>query len=49
MISFDKPYVYPDDEAVGLIKPFIYAGFRGFESLKKGILPTIYPRNQELS
>lgn len=39
----------PHDEAVRLRKPFIYAGFRGFESVKKGILPTIYPRNQELS
>lgn len=39
----DVPF-RPDDETVRLIKPFIYAGFRGFESLKKGILPTIYPR-----
>ena len=39
----------PDNEAFGLIKPFIYAGFRGFESVKKDILPTIYPRFQELS
>lgn len=44
----DVPF-RPDNEAFGLIKPFIYAGFRGFESVKKDILPTIYPRFQELS
>ena len=43
MIGFVKPYVYPHDEASRLRKPFIYAGLRGFESVKKGILPTIYP------
>lgn len=44
----DVPF-RPHNEAVRLIKSFIYAGFRGFESVKKGILPTIYPRLQELS
>ena len=44
----DVPF-RPHDETVGLIKPFIYAGFRGFESVKKGILPTIYPQNPKVS